>query len=117
MESQEDLDRRMQEKDFIARKLKDSGKDSAHNSEEEDEQMRDARDNKEDKEGAESGLISYNFLGSEECPVAPDSEEIEYSMIYRIPRIEGLDKCTNLRVIKLISSCRNSACVRTWSRR
>jgi hypothetical protein len=61
--------------------------------------MRDARDHKEDKEGAESGLINYNFLGSEECPVPPESEEIEYSMIYRIPRIEGLDKCTNLRVI------------------
>ena len=51
MESQEDLERRMQEKDFIAKKLKDSGKDSAHNSEDEDEQMRDARDHKEDKEG------------------------------------------------------------------
>jgi hypothetical protein len=37
MESQEDLEKRMQEKDFIAKKLKDSGKDSAHNSEDEDE--------------------------------------------------------------------------------
>ena len=79
--------------------------------------MRDARDHKEDKEGAESGLINYNFLGSEECPVPPESEEIEYSMIYRIPRIEGLDKCTNLRVIIISLPFRNSACVRTWSRR
>lgn len=79
--------------------------------------MRDARDHKEDKEGAESGLINYNILGSEECPVPPESEEIEYSMIYRIPRIEGLDKCTKLRVIKDTLSYRNSACARTWSRR
>ena len=60
--------------------------------------MRDARDNKEDKEHADSGLINYNFLGTEECPVTADMEEIEYSMIYRIPRIEGLEKCTQLRV-------------------
>ncbi len=60
--------------------------------------MRDARENKEDKEHAESGLINYNFLGSEECPITSDMEEIEYSMIFRIPRIEGLEGCVNLRV-------------------
>jgi hypothetical protein len=98
MESSSEIDRKLQEKDYIAKKLKESGKDSAQNSEEEDEVMRDARDNKEEKEHAESGLINYNFLGSEECPVNPEMEEIEYSMIYRIPRIEGLGQCTQLRV-------------------
>ena len=59
--------------------------------------MRDARDKKEEKEG--EGLINYNFLGSEELPTDASMEEIEYSMIYRIPRIENIDKCVDLRVI------------------
>ena len=58
--------------------------------------MRDAKDHKEEKEAA--ALINYNILGSEECPVDPEMEEIEYSMIYRIPRIEGIEECKNLRV-------------------
>jgi len=37
-------------------------------------------------------------LGSEECPVSPEDEEIEYSMIFRIPRIEALEQCTVLKV-------------------
>jgi hypothetical protein len=44
---------------------------------------------KEEKENEK--LINYNFLGSEECPVSPDMDEIEYSMIFRIPRIENLE--------------------------
>jgi len=59
--------------------------------------VRDARDKKEEKEG--EGLINYNFLGSEELPTDASMEEIEYSMIYRIPRIENIDKCVDLRVI------------------
>ena len=97
----------------MAQKLKDSGKDSAHNSEEEDEQMKDARELKEDKAHAESGLINYNLLGSEECPTAPDMEEIEYSMIFRIPKIEALEACVNLRVSVLIIMFSVSACART----
>lgn len=58
--------------------------------------MKDAQDKKEEKEA--EGLINYNFLGSEECPIDSLADEIEYSMIYRIPRIENLDKCLNLRV-------------------
>jgi hypothetical protein len=59
--------------------------------------VRDARDKKEEKEG--EGLINYHFLGSEELPTDASMEEIEYSMIYRIPRIENIDKCVDLRVI------------------
>ena len=58
--------------------------------------MRDAKDKKEEKEG--EGIINYQFLGSEELPTDASMEEIEYSMIYRIPRIESLEKCVNLRV-------------------
>jgi len=43
-------------------------------------------------------LVNYNFLGSEECPVDPTMEEIEYSMIFRIPRIENLNQCKDLKV-------------------
>ena len=58
--------------------------------------MRDAREHKEEKEN--ETLVNYNFLGSEECPVDPTMEEIEYSMIFRIPRIENLENCKDLRV-------------------
>lgn len=44
------------------------------------------------------GLINYNYLGSEECPIDPSADEIEYSMIFRIGRIEKLEECSNLRV-------------------
>jgi len=51
--------------------------------------MRDAREHKEEKEN--ETLVNYNFLGSEECPIDATMEEIEYSMIFRIPRIENLE--------------------------
>ena len=86
------------ERAFIAQKLKDQGKDSAHNSEEEEGTV-DARDLKEENMG--EGVINYNYLGTEECPVDPTMEEIEYSMIFRIARIEKLDQCLNLRVIDI----------------
>jgi hypothetical protein len=92
----EDMEQKLKEKEFVAKKLKEQGKDSAHNSDE-DEDMKDARDKKEEKEG--EGVINYQFLGSEELPTDPSMDEIEYSMIYRIPRIECLDKCVDLRVI------------------
>lgn len=75
--------------------------------------MREAREQKVDKEN--ETLVNYNFLGSEECPVDASMEEIEYSMIYRIPRIEALEGCTVLRVSKVRSKdwYRGSACGRT----
>ena len=30
--------------------------------------------------------------------MTPDMEEIEYAMVYRIPKIENLEQCVNLRV-------------------
>lgn len=52
----------------------------------------------EDEEKAAKDPITYTHLGSEECPTDADMEEIEYSMIYRIPKIENLEKCTKLTV-------------------
>ena len=90
-------EQKLTDKELLAIKLKQEGKDSAHNSdEEEDEVMRETRENKEEKEN--EALVNYNFLGSEECPVDPEMEEIEYSMIFRIPRIENLEACYRLRV-------------------
>lgn len=76
------------QKELLAKKLKDSGKDSAQNSEEEDDE-KETREKKEEQEN--QSLINYNQLGSEECPVTPDMEEVEYSMIFRIPKIENLE--------------------------
>lgn len=93
---QEHLDR----KELIAKKLKQEGKDSAHNSDEDKDHIRDAKEQREEKENEQ--LINYNFLGGEECPVDPEMDEIEYSMIFRIPRIENLEKCTKLRVSGIV---------------
>jgi hypothetical protein len=38
-------------------------------------------------------MIDYSYLGVD-CIVDEDAEDIEYSMIYRIPKIENLEKCT-----------------------
>ena len=45
--------------------------------------------------------IKYTYLGSQECPVSPDDEELEYCMIFRIPKIENLECATKLRVLGL----------------
>ena len=79
MENQEDLEMSMQERDFIAKKLKDSGKDSPHISEGESKQIWGARDDKEEKKGAESGLIAYKFLGRKEFAVPSDSKDVKNS--------------------------------------
>ena len=89
------LEQELARKELIAEKLKQEGKDSAHNSDE-DEEMRDAREHKEEKDHA--SLINFNLLGSEECPIDPEASDIEYSMIWRIPRIENLEQCKDLRV-------------------
>ena len=49
----------------------------------------------------ESQPITYTHLGSETCPVKPEDEELEYCMIYRIPKIENLEQCINLRTLGL----------------
>lgn len=55
----------LSEKDLIRKRLKEQGKDSAHNSEDEGE--REARENQKDEEA--ENVIKYNYLGSEECPI------------------------------------------------
>ena len=56
----------------------------------------DERDAAKDAEDAkeESQPIKYTILGSEDCPVDPEDEQIEFAMSYRIPKIEGLEQCT-----------------------
>ena len=73
-------------KEWKAEKLKQEGKDSVHNSDEENDQERDARELKQN-----SQHIKYDRLGSEECPIDIEAEDIEYSMVYRIQKIENLD--------------------------
>ena len=58
-----------------------------------------AQDEEDAKE--ESQPIKYTRLGSEDCPVSPDDESLEFAMSYRIPKIEGLEQCTNLTVSPL----------------
>lgn len=91
------VEEELAKKDLIAQKLKQEGKDSAHNSDaDENEDMKDARERKQDQENEK--LVNYHFLGSEDCPVDPTATEIEYSMIWRIPRIENLGQCKDLTV-------------------
>lgn len=53
----------------------------------------DANDAKE-----EAASIKYTPLGGEECPVNDDDEEIMYCSLFRIPKLENLDKCSQLKV-------------------
>ena len=80
------------------KRLKEQGKDSAHNSEE-DQEVREAREDQEDEEAKD--VIEFTPLGGEECPLNPEEEEIEYSMMFRIPKIENLEKCTKLKALFL----------------
>ena len=66
----------------------------------EDADEREIRENKEDAK-EESQPIKYTHLGSEECPLASDDEEVEYSMDFRIPKLEGLERCTKLVSLSL----------------
>lgn len=42
--------------------------------------------------------IQYTILGSEDCPFNVNDEEIEFSMSFRIPKIENLEQCLKLKV-------------------
>ena len=42
--------------------------------------------------------IAYTYMGSEGLPIEDDDEVVDFCMQYRIPKIEGLEKCTNLKV-------------------
>lgn len=55
---------------------------------------------KQDQEDAkeDTGPIRYTPLGGEDCPIEADMEVVEYCSQYRIPKLEGLDQCTELTV-------------------
>ena len=42
--------------------------------------------------------IAYTYMGSEACPIEAESEVVDFCMQYRIPKIEGLEECKNLKV-------------------
>jgi hypothetical protein len=42
--------------------------------------------------------IAYDYMGSEQLPIEPDTEVVDFCMQFRIPKIEGLTECKNLKV-------------------
>lgn len=42
--------------------------------------------------------IAYTYMGSAGLPIEDDDEVVDFCMQYRIPKIEGLENCTNLKV-------------------
>ena len=42
--------------------------------------------------------IAYTYMGSEGLEIDPESEVVDFCMQYRIPKIEGLENCKNLKV-------------------
>lgn len=67
---------------------------------------------------ADKPPIAYTYMGSDACPIEPGSEVVDFCMQYRIPKIEGLEDCKNLKVSKNILliylDFRNLAFVRIW---
>jgi protein phosphatase 1 regulatory subunit 7 len=47
---------------------------------------------------ADKPPIAYTYMGSEACPIEPESEVVDFCMQYRIPKIEGLEECKTLKV-------------------
>lgn len=49
--------------------------------------------------------LHYTRLGSEECPVSPEDEDIYYQEVYRIPKLEnlGMDHLTLRLESKFVS--------------
>jgi Leucine-rich repeat (LRR) protein len=50
---------------------------------------------------ADKPPIAYTYMGGEHCPIEPDSEVVDFCMQYRIPKIEGLEDCKNLKKLGL----------------
>ena len=42
--------------------------------------------------------IAYTYMGSEGLPIDDDDEVVDFCMQYRIPKIEGLTNCKDLKV-------------------
>ena len=51
-----------------------------------------------EEEEADKPPIAYTYMGSEGLPIEEDDEVVDFCMQYRIPKIEGLEKCKNLKV-------------------
>lgn len=49
------------------------------------------RERDEDMRDDENQPIKYTVLGSADCPVLATDEEVEFSMSFRIPKIENLE--------------------------
>ena len=101
-------ERKMSPEEFAAKKKQWQGKrvvevqrvDAEGNVIQEDEDAKDAQQDADDvKEMAQP--IKYTILGSADCPVDPEDERIDFAMSYRIPKIEGLEACTQLTVSNL----------------
>ena len=45
--------------------------------------------------------IAYDYMGSEGLPISPEDEVVDFCMQYRIPKIEGLQECKNLKKLGL----------------
>lgn len=44
--------------------------------------------------------IAFDYMGTDRCPIDADDEVVDFCMQYRIPKIEGLTECKNLKVSK-----------------
>lgn len=42
--------------------------------------------------------IAYTYMGQTGLEIASDDEVVDFCMQYRIPKIEGLEKCKDLKV-------------------
>lgn len=51
-----------------------------------------------EEDQADRPPIAYDYMGSEALPIDPEDEVVDFCMQYRIPKIEGLEECKNLKV-------------------
>ena len=42
--------------------------------------------------------IAYTYMGQDDLEIDDDAEQVNFCMQYRIPKIEGLEKCKHLKV-------------------
>ena len=45
--------------------------------------------------------IAYDYMGQDNLLIEDDAEVVDFCMQYRIPKIEGLTNCTNLKKLGL----------------
>lgn len=45
--------------------------------------------------------IAYDYMGQDNLQIEDDAEIVDFCMQYRIPKIEGLTNCTNLKKLGL----------------